>query len=211
MPRTVLLSVAFNLLLVPLVQAEKNASIKPLLGTTASPTITETFDTEVPSVARSAKGAWEVVDGVLIGKELTADKHAAVLSYTKPNHNSIVRFSFKVGGDTKGFNFSLNHKGGHLCRVVVAPTKMTINLDKDKKDPKSKAKILATAKGDFSKNQWHTMQVELVGDKVVAQVDNGVVAKASHEKLDTNKPGYRWVMRGDSLSIDDLHIWELPK
>ncbi len=211
MIRTALLSATVVTLLAPTAFAEKNATMNLLLGKSSSPTVIENFDNEVPQIAKAAKGKWEVVDGILTGKELASDKHAAVLSYNKQNHNSVVRFSFKVDGDTKGFNFSLNHKGGHLCRVVVAPTKMTINLDKDKKDPQSKAKILATAKGDFSGSEWHTMQVEFVGDTIAAQVDNGAVAKASHEKLDTNKPGYRWVMRGDSLSIDDLHIWELPK
>lgn len=27
--------------------------------------------------------------------------------------------------------------------------------------------------------------------------------------LDTDKPNYRFVMKGDSLPIDDLQIWEL--
>jgi hypothetical protein len=60
-----------------------------------------------------------VIDGVLVGKELKADKHAAVLNFQKSNRNSVVRFSFKLDGETKGFNFSLNHAKGHLFRVNV--------------------------------------------------------------------------------------------
>jgi hypothetical protein len=119
-----------------------------------------------------------------------------------------VRYSFKLDENTKGFNFSLNHKGGHLFRVVVAPTKLTINLDKDKKDPNSKAVVLGSAKGDFEQGKWYTMQIEMVGDRVVVQTDNALSVEATHAKLDTDKPNYRFVMRGDSLTIDDLHVWE---
>jgi hypothetical protein len=150
-----------------------------------------------------------VVDGALVAKELAADKHAAVLNYQKKNRNSVVRFSFKLDGSTKGFNFSLNHAKGHLFRVVIAPTKMTVNLDKDKKDSKSKAVVLASAKGSFEQGKWYTMQVEMVGEQVVAQTDNGVIAEATHAKLDTDKPNYRFVMRDETLSIDDLQIWDV--
>ena len=114
-----------------------------------------------------------------------------------------------MDGTTKGFNFSLNHAKGHLFRVVVTPTAMTVNLDKDKNDPESKAVVLGTAKGKFEQGKWYTMQVEMRGDKVVAQTDNGLTVEATHSTLDTDKPNYRFVMKGDSLSLDDLQIWKL--
>ncbi|MBC7965709.1 MAG: hypothetical protein H7Z17_07250 [Fuerstia sp.] len=132
-----------------------------------------------------------------------------MLNFQKKNRNSVVRFSFKVDGTTTGFNFSLNHAKGHLFRVVVTPTAMTINLDKDKNDPKSKAVVLGTARGKFERGKWYTMQIEMQGDKVVAQTDNGLSVEATHATLDTDKPNYRFVMKGDSLAIDDLQIWEL--
>lgn len=49
-----------------------------------------------------------VVEGVLVGNELKADKHAAVLNFQKSNHSSVVRFSFKLDGETKGFSFSFS-------------------------------------------------------------------------------------------------------
>lgn len=189
-------------------QAEKNAELKPMLAELGSVVVTETFDNPISKPFVTAKGDWKAIDGILMGQELAADKHAAVLSYNQPNRNSVIRFSFKYEDKTKGFNLSWNHKGGHLFRVAVAPNRLAINLDKDKKDPKSKPVNLASIKGDFAAGQWHTMQVEVSGDKVIAQIDNGAIAKASHEKLDTDKPSYRFVMRGNSLALDDLHIWE---
>ena len=189
--------------------ADKNASIETKLGTIGSPVVQESFDSTLAKAMIPVKGQWKILDGTLVAKELAADKHAAVLNYQKKNRNSVVRFSFKLDGNTNGFNFSLNHAGGHLFRVVVAPTKISLNLDKDKKDPDSKALVMATAKGTFERGKWYTLQVEMAGKQVVAQTDNGLTVEATHDKLDTEKPNYRFVMRGESLALDDLRIWEL--
>ncbi len=193
----------------PTAQAEKNTTIEPKLHSLGSATITENFDQPLSDTAAAVKGEWKVVDGVLFGKELAADKHAAVLNYQKKNHNSAVRFSFKLDGSTSGFNFSLNHAKGHLFRVVVTPSGLSVNLDKDKNDPASKPAVLATAKSEFEQGKWYTILIEMNGDTVAAQTDNGLTVEASHSTLDTEKPNYRFVMKGDSLSIDDLRIWEV--
>jgi hypothetical protein len=188
--------------------ADKNATIEPTIARLGSVIASESFDQPLAKPMQAVKGEWKTIDGVLVGKELAADEHAAVLNYQQKNRNSVVRFSFQLNDQTKGFNFSLNHRGGHLFRVIVSPAKLAISLDKDKKDPASKPMVLANAKGDFQQGKWYTLQVEMVGDRVVAQTDHGIRVKASHAKLDTDKPNYRFVMRGESLSIDDLQIWE---
>ncbi len=189
--------------------AEKNAEIAPKLAKLQSPTVTETFDSPLSKVMSGVKGEWTVADGVLVGKELASDKHAAVLNYQKSNRNSVVRFSFKLDGETNGFNFSLNHAKGHLFRVTVTPNGMSVNLDKDKNDPASKAVAMGSAKAKFEQGVWYTMQIEMIGDRAVAQVDNGASVEVSSPAIDVEKPNYRFVTKGDSLSLDDLHIWEL--
>ena len=205
-------NVSFLLVMVCLispVMAEKNVSIQPKIGPVETPVVTQSFDSELAKPLAAVKGEWKIVDGVLVGKELKADRHAAVLNFQKSNRNSVVRFSFRLDGETHGFSFSLNHAKGHLFRVNVTPAAMSVNLDKDKKDPASKAVVLGTAKGKFEQGKWYTMQVEMQGEKIVAQTDNGLSVEATHASLDTDKPNYRFVTKGDSLSIDDLQIWEL--
>lgn len=187
--------------------AEKDADLKPRLATPGSVVLEQSFDQPLAKPMTPVKGEWKTDEGVLVAKELAADKHAAVLNCQTPNRNSIVRFSFQLGEQTKGFNFSLNHKGGHLFRVAVAPQRLTVTLDKDKKDPQSKPLALGSAKGQFEPGKWYTLQVEMLGDQVVAQADNGAVVQASHAKLDTDKPNYRFVMRGEGLRLDDLKVW----
>jgi hypothetical protein len=112
-----------------------------------------------------------------------------------------------LDGSTRGFNFSLNHAKGHLFRVIVAPTSLVLRTDKDKNDTSIRSELIAQAKATFEQGKWYTLQVEMVGDRVVAITDNGLKVSGQHPRLDTDKPNYRFVMRGETLSIDDLKIW----
>jgi hypothetical protein len=155
-----------------------------------------------------AKGDWQVSDGAIHGKELAADKHAAVLNFAQPNKDSAIRFSFKLAG-AKGFNLSYNKAQGHLFRVAVAENGLTITLDKDKKDKASKVIKLGGATGRFKQGEWYTMLVVVEGENVSVQTDNGVKATGRHATLKQPKPNYRFVMRGEALVLDDVKIWEL--
>jgi hypothetical protein len=188
--------------------AEKNTEISPVLGKPGAIVLEDSFDrTEPGKEWKGVKGEWKIVDGVIVGKELEADKHAAVMNFHTRNRNSIVRLSFKFEGSTPGFNFSLNHAKGHLFRVVVTEAALIVRTDADKKDKSIKSELIGQAKGKFEKGQWYTLQVEMVGDKVVAMTDNGLKVSVQHARLDTDKPNYRFVMKGESLAIDDVKVW----
>lgn len=197
-------------LLLPAVSfAGKGTDLKPLLAKPAKATVDETFaGSALGKNWKPAKGDWQVASGALTGKELTADKHAAVCALNQPNHDSIIRFSFKLDG-AKALSLSYNHAKGHLFRVNIAPTGVTVATDKDKKDPASKAMPLGKAAAKFEPGQWYTMQVEVQGAKVAVQTDNGVKIEGSHPSLDVDKTGYRFVTRGESLLLADVKAWEV--
>ncbi|MFV0444109.1 MAG: hypothetical protein ACK5Q5_11110, partial [Planctomycetaceae bacterium] len=104
---------------------------------------------------KAAKGDWTIVEGALVGKELTSDKHAAVVSFGEKNRNSIVRLRFRLEG-AKQLHLSLNKAKGHLFRVVVNEQGLTMTLDKDKSAPASKGVVFAKAQGVIEPNKWHT-------------------------------------------------------
>ena len=173
------------------------------------PTVTDEIKaSKLGSKWKVAKGEWKAVDGAIVGKELKADEHAAVLNFSEPNHNSAIQFSFKMDG-AKGFHLSFNKKRGHLFRVLVAPNGVSVNLDKDKKDPKSKPKRLGNAKGRFAQGKWYSMLVTVEGENVSVVTDNGVKLSAKHKDIDQAKPNYRFILRGSDLQLDDLKIWKL--
>lgn len=186
--------------------AGKDSNLGETFG---KPTIADSFDkSKLGKKWVVAKGEWKVVGGAISGKELPADKHAAVLNFQQPNTDSAIQFSFKLDG-AKGFNLSFNKARGHLFRVAVAGDGLTITLDKDKKDPKSRPQRLAKAGGKFEQGEWYTMLVVVEGPGVSVKTDNGLSVSASHSTLSQAKPNYRFVMRGASLQLDDVKVWPL--
>ena len=188
--------------------AAKGAELKPALAKPGKLVCEESFaGKELPKRFTANKGDWQIKDGALTGKEKKEDEHAAVLTLAEPNRNSLIQFSFKLDG-ASGFNLSLNHAKGHLFRIPITSDGLSILRDKDKKDPNSKGETLGKAEGKFASGQWHTLLVEIKGDKVCVQADNGVKLEASHKELDVDKTGYRFVTRGQTLLLDDLKVWQ---
>src|SRR5262249_26210706 len=109
-----------------------------------------------------AKGDWQVKDGIVVGKEKKEDHHNAVLTLGQPNRNSVIQLSFKLDG-ANTFHLSYNHVKGHLFRVIVLPAAISINKDKDVKDPNSKAEVLAKSDVKFEAGKWYTLMVEVQG------------------------------------------------
>ena len=202
-------SIAGLLALASTLWADKDADLKTLICKASKVVLQEKFDTpNLPKGWSAAKGDFQVREGAIAGWEKKEDMHAAVLNFQKPFKNSIIRFSFKRDGAT-GFNVSFNHAKGHLFRVLINDDNVVINKDKDKNDKASKALVLGKTEGKFPPGVWHTMQIEMVGDRVAVQADNGVKLEAKHAGLEVEKTGYRWVTRGSTLYLDDVSIWEV--
>ena len=186
--------------------ADRNSEIAYVLAQPGDLVLADSFDrTEPGDMWDQVRGEWKIVNGEVIGKELSKDKHAAVFHCLKQNRDSIVRFSFKLDG-AQGFHFSLNHKRGHLFRVLVSADGLVVRTDRDKKDDSSKSEVLGTAKGTFEQGKWYTMQVEMVGDQVSVVTDNGLAVRGRHPRLDTEKHHYRFILKGEFLVLDDLQV-----
>jgi Domain of Unknown Function (DUF1080) len=215
-----LLVAAFSLSLVlgavAVGRADKDADFKLLISKAHKSAVKETFEgvkvskdgPKLPKGWVVNKGDFQVREGAIVGWEKKEDNHAAVLTLQKPFKNAVLRFSFKRDGVT-GFNLSLNHPKGHLFRILINDDGLVINKDRDKNDPASKPQALGKAEGSFPMGQWHTLQVEIVGDRVAVQADNGAKLEVRHPSLDVEKTGYRFVTRGSTLSLDDVNVWEV--
>jgi 3-keto-disaccharide hydrolase len=207
--RNALLTSCCVSLLVGVTRAEKGADLKPALVKPGKVVLEEHFDSsQLGKGWTTPKGNWEIKDGVVVGKEKKDDMHAAVLTLTQPFKSTAIRYSFKADG-AQGVTLSFNHPKGHLFRIVINNDSLVINKDPDKAVAGSKAKQLAKADGKFPAGQWHTLLVEIQGDKVAVQADNGAKAQVSDPSLSVEKTGYRFVMRGESLLLDDVTIWQV--
>lgn len=207
--RIVLFSLMLLVCLAAVARAEKGVNLQPTHVKAGKAVVEEKFDgSTLPKGWTANKGTWQPKNGVLVGFEKKEDMHAAVLTLAKPFKSTAIRFSFQRDGAT-GFNLSFNHPKGHLFRVLINDEGLVLNKDKDKKDPNSKPLALAKAEGKFPSGQWHTLLIEVHGDKVWVTADNGAKLEASHPGLALDKTGYRFVTRGSTLLMDDLTVWNV--
>lgn len=217
--------------------AAKDAELKPVLATPGKVLAEDTFAAaELPKSFTANKGDAAIKDGTLALAFKASDNHAAVLTLVTPNHDSIIKFSFKMDDAEKGFALSYNSGGGHLFRVLVGGQGVNVIKDAEKekgaKKPKGKAKAasapvktaaapksegkakgrsansIAKAEGAISAGEWHTMLVEVKGTKVCVQTDTGLKAEGEHAELDVDKTGYRFVTSA-SISLDDVKAWSV--
>jgi hypothetical protein len=189
--------------------AAKDADIKPAIATPGKSLLEAHFKAgalEAPWTV--AKGDWVPQDGALVGKEKASDNHPAVLFLKLPARDSIIRFSYKLDG-AKTFALSYNEPKGHLFRITVATDSLTATKDKDKKDEASKPEQLGKTATSLPEGEWHTMLVEVKGDQVEVQTDNGAKLEAKNTSLAVDKTGYRFVIKGESLLLDDVRVWEV--
>ena len=165
--------------------------------------MTEGFSSgEVPEAWAVAKGDWQVQDGVLVGKELASDKHAAVLTIPDSHGDSKISFKFRADG-MKMFALSYNHPKGHLFRVKIDSKTVMLIMDKDKKDPASKAETLEKKEFAASSGEWIDVSCEVKGNRAIVKFGD-VELSGSHDNLTKGKTGYRFVVAGESVAIDDI-------
>lgn len=193
----------------PSLKAAKDAEIAPILVKAGKVVKSETFSEKaLGSDWSTAKGDWQPKDGVLVGREKAEDKHAAVCALNLKNENSIIRFSFCFRG-SKSLALSLNHAKGHLFRLTINPeTGLQLLKDKDKADPNSKGGILGKAEGKFEVGTWHTVQMEILDDKVTVTTDGKLKIEGADPALKTAKTGYRFVTQGETVEIAAVKVWE---
>jgi len=188
--------------------AGKATALKPILAQPGKTVFEQNFDSgALDKPWTVAKGDWQIAGGAIVGKEKPEDKHAGVLSLGLPNRDSIIQFSVKLDG-AAGFDLSYNHAKGHLFRLSITKDGVTLHTDGDKKDKSIKAVALGKAAVPFAQGQWVTLLVEVKGDRVAVQTDNGAKLEASDPRLAMEKVNYRFVTRGASVAIDDLKISE---
>ncbi|MCB1202845.1 MAG: hypothetical protein KDN18_01190 [Verrucomicrobiae bacterium] len=156
----------------------------------------------LPEGWKAVKGEWKVVEGALSGAELASDQHAAVFNIPDPHLNSSFRAKVRFDG-AKGFHLSYNHAKGHLFRVTVGNGVATLSMDKDKKDPASKAEMLAKKEFSAASGEWVELSCSVEGNQVRVKLGD-LVLEGTHPGLAKEKTGYRLVVQGETMAFDDI-------
>ena len=152
-----------------------------------------------------SKGKWEIKDGALTGAELTEDKHNAVVRRPLGIHNGKISVSIRLDG-AKSAHVSINQKGGHLFRVILTPTGVTLQKDKPNAKSEEKAEVLAKSSTPMAAGVWHTVEIEMNGSKVKALIDGNLKLEGDNAKLDVEKVDFGFPVSGVSASYDNVKI-----
>lgn len=166
------------------------------------PVTVDFSSSELPEGWSGVKGDWNVVDGVLQGDEKESDQHAAVLMIPYRHTDSEISFRLRTGGVSM-FALSYNHPKGHLFRASLSKGQVKLGMDKDKKNPESKPVTLQAEKFEAAPDEWVKVTCKVNGDR--AEVSFGDVSlKGSHPDLVKEKTGFRLVVKGRGLAVDDV-------
>ncbi len=160
---------------------------------------------EVPADWKKSKGEWTIADGALRGKELAADKHAAVIKHPLPAKDFLLQFSFKLDG-AKQATCSFDGKG-HICRVILTPQGFTLRRDVPKNGDE-KPQTLAKGAVELKAGEWHRLLIEIRGREFLAQVDDKVVAFGEHDGVALDKSTFGFPVSGESFAVDSVRLWE---
>lgn len=89
------------------------AEEKPLLAIPGKVIYENKLDAAPGEPWKAAKGKWELVEGVMRGSELEADKHGAVTRLPNKLQNFVIEYEFKFAG-ARSTSLSIQRgKGSH--------------------------------------------------------------------------------------------------
>ncbi len=168
---------------------------------------------------------WEVEDGYYKGMSSTPEFQASrehhkgttpSMRLNVPARDCILQIDFKItGGLTAahiGFNNSTTAEGtGHIVRLIPSTNKGTL-LQKDRHSQieGDKDETLDHSEWEIEKDQWYTVLIEAIGDRVVARMDGLPPLVAKHWRFDVTKTSVNLKARGQTGAIyyDNVKLWE---
>ena len=142
------------------------------------------------------KGKWEVKDGVLTGVQVPEQNHAAVLRHELAFHDFVAEFVFKFDGG-KALKLVLNKNTVHIATVAIWPAEVTIDKQPEK-DSGKKIRRLDAQKVKLTPDDLHTAVVEVIGNLIVAAVDDSVVVFGTDDGLDIDKTDFDFAANGSA-------------
>jgi hypothetical protein len=151
-------------------------------------------------------GKWEMTDGAVQVSELPEDKHAAVRRHPLQYHDAIFEFSFELDG-AKTIGLSLNNKGGHVCRAMITPKGMILQVDQPNPKSDLKGVRLAASTTPVESGKWHKLTVEVHGPMMIAQIDDNPPIAGENPRVDVDKTDLGIPVGGVSAKVKGLKVY----
>jgi hypothetical protein len=192
------------------------AFVSPLCAADAPATLLAQPDKEIVADAltkdakaadwKVAKGKWErTADGTRV-EEIPADKHGAVSRVAQKLQDLVIAFEFRLDG-AKSVSLSINATKDHMARVSITPTTLRVQKDDHDHDGPDKAVVFLTAAQPFEAGTWHRVVLEMVGDTMVATIDDKLSAFGRDPLFLTPKVNPGFTCAGQSATFRNFTLW----
>ena len=199
--------VSFCLIVLPVCSGERPANSDVALE--------DSFDRdELGKGWNSTTGDWKIVDGVLRGSEIRAEKHSAATRREVETKNAVYELKFRFVERGRAFHFGFDpargelKKKGHLFSIIVTPAswKVLKHVDKNRRE-EDPNETLAERKTEFKRGEWYSLRVTTWSNYVTARIEDKEPLKASHPTFGVRKPTLVFRCLGDGVEIDDIRVW----
>jgi len=181
-----------------------SAAEKPMLAVPGEVIYESKLDTAPAAPWKSAKGQWELKDGVMRGSELEADKHGAVTRLPNKLNDFVIEYEFRFEG-ARTTSLSINAVKDHMARINITPKSVTVQRDDNDHEGPDKAVVFARFPAELSPGVWHKVRLEMVGDTMLGQV-NELTAWGSSDLFKTDKLNPGFTVGGQSVDFRNLTI-----
>jgi hypothetical protein len=149
-------------------------------------------------------GTWKLGGGFIKLLGRPAD-HQTARKRMLAFHNAIFELSFQLDGATLAL---VPDNGKNVGRCSISPTRMWLRFRPDPSVPLRKLAIvhLDTA---IKPGEWHKIVVEVLGKRMIAQLDGRQTIADESSGLDVDKTGFWMTVNGGSASVDYVRVYEV--
>jgi hypothetical protein len=157
------------------------------------------------------KGNYVVEKDQLKVAEVAGDGHLPTMTRNFKESNVIIQFAFKFEG-AKWLGMQLDDatndaKKEHVAQLTIQPDGFRIEKMTGF-GPTTKNMVLDQKKVKFDPGTWHTMVWEIVGDEMVATVDDVTMAIAKADGMTLVRSRVQLVSSGEWAWYGDIKVWK---
>ena len=147
---------------------------------------------------------WEARDGILLRNDLPGENKRIFIK--KPEYKDVaIRFDFQFRG-AEEIRLVTGGGGHYNFGVHIRRNRFRVKTPGDKSVPYFPA-ILGECPFNFEKGKWYTMQVEVVGEEILARLDAKHFVVGKHPMLDRKREYFAFQVDQSGAAFDNVGIW----
>jgi hypothetical protein len=147
---------------------------------------------------------WEAHDGILVRNDLPGENKRIFIK--KPEYKDVViRYDFQFRG-AEEIRLVTGGGGHYNFGVHIRRNRFRVKTPGDKSVPYFPA-ILGECPFQFEKGKWYTMQVEVVGDEILARLDTKHFVVGKHPMLNRKREYFAFQVDQSGAVFDNVGIW----